>query len=159
MEDLLTRDYQFRERPTPFPGDARLAWRLATCLLILHYSRGKRASLRKLHYLGHALRTAEGRTSAAEDLLNERPTHRLILRVEPAIPRTLDFARGAGLSVLVKKSYRITAKGEAVVKEILEDNTLLVEEKQFLAHVQNRATEGRIDAILATEVNFGAQNQ
>jgi hypothetical protein len=156
MDELLTRDYRFRERPTPLPGDARLAWRIATCLLILHFSRAGRAKLRKLHYLGHALRTADGREAATNDLMRERAGHRLTLRVEPAIPRALDFARGAGMITISKNSYEITPKGRLVVRDILGDPALFKVEKEFLIRVKDRATEGRIKDILASEVGFGA---
>lgn len=156
VDELLTRDFRFRERPTPLPGDARLAWRIATCLLILHFSRAGRAKLRKVHYLGHALRTADGREAATDDLMRERAGHRLPLRVEPAIPRALDFARGAGLITTSKGSFEITSKGRELVQEILKDPELFKEEREFLLRVKDRATEGRIKDILASEVGFGA---
>jgi hypothetical protein len=48
---LLDGPFELLARPEPLPGDLRLAWGLALVLLILGRSRGKRASLQKLHFM------------------------------------------------------------------------------------------------------------
>jgi hypothetical protein len=51
----------FKSRPSPVPGDLRPTWRIALILLILINSRSKKASLRKLHVVSWAARTAVNR--------------------------------------------------------------------------------------------------
>ena len=157
LDDLFTKEFIFRERPAPVPGDARLAWRLSTCLLILYYSRSRRASLRKIHFLGHAMRTDEGRSTAEMDLAQDSSRKIYKLRVEPAIGRALDFGRGSGLVDFVgRSSYQLTSEGAAVVEKVLSDEHLLTTERSFLLKVKDRATEGRIKDILEKGVDFGA---
>ena len=54
---LLDGPFELSARPEPLPGDLRLAWGMALVILILGRSRGKRASLQKLHFMAHSART------------------------------------------------------------------------------------------------------
>ena len=99
---LLDGPFALTPRPEPVPGDLRVAWGIALVVLILGKSRGKRASLQKLHFLAHSARTRQARLEAQEVFARERRPSDFVVRVEPWLNRALAFARGAGLIDLEK---------------------------------------------------------
>ena len=73
---LLDGPFELTSRPEPVPGDLRMAWGMALIILILGRSRGKRASLQKLHFMAHSARTKESReeVNACSPVIAVRPT-------------------------------------------------------------------------------------
>ncbi|HEX2093372.1 MAG TPA: hypothetical protein VHG28_13285 [Longimicrobiaceae bacterium] len=119
-------------------------------MLILANSRGKKSSLKKMHFIGHALRTPDSRERAAAVLAGTAPSGTYIVRVEPGVSRALDFGSGAGLLSQEKgRFFRLTDEGLRVARAIQEDTELLREEKAFLNAVRTLATEQRIRDLLA----------
>ena len=152
FDDILSSPFIFTERPSAVPGDMRLSWRISICLLILNSSRSSKASLQKLLFLGHAIRTPQNRMNAAKALSGLSQYFAFIFRVEPTISRALDFARGSGLIRQIDgKSFQLTSDGIAAVKQISVDPELFRNEKAFLEEVRNLATEKRIMQILSME--------
>jgi hypothetical protein len=86
---LADRRFSFQRRPTPVPGDLRIAWRVALILTMLSGSRSHRASLAKLHILNDAVRSDQhDRLKAVLD-----GTHTSLpwnFRVEPAFARAIE---------------------------------------------------------------------
>jgi hypothetical protein len=111
LDEVLpeTATFSFRSRPGSVPGDLRISWRLAVVLLILKYSRSKRASLPKLHLLNDAIRSKSAMEKLAEIVTGNRSVQDWRIRVEPALGRALDFARGEGL-VEFKSGPLLSAK-------------------------------------------------
>jgi hypothetical protein len=153
LNKLLDGPFELTARPDPLPGDLRLSWGIALVLLILAKSRGKKASLQKLHFVAHSIRTKQSRTDAQQVFAGERHPADILVRVEPWLNRALAFARGAGLvDVEGGKAAKLTAVGQEVADRVLHDETVFVEEKAFLSHVGSRATEGAIEKIMRMEV-------
>ena len=148
--DLLDGPFALTPRPEPVAGDLRRAWGIALIIMILGKSRGKRASLQKLHFLGHTARTRKTRQEAQEVFLGERRTSDLVVRVEPWLNRALAFAKGAGLIELEKgRSARLTDIG---LRALYEQSSMCAEEKAFLETVATKATESTIEKIMRMEL-------
>lgn len=153
MNDLvgMPRSLVFRTRPRPVPGDLRIAWRVALTLLSLLSCRGKCASLVKLHVLNDALRSEVAERILAEVVRGEIPTSAVVVRVEPALGRSLDFMVGEELAEWTVRSkrlaVRLTEKGHRVADLIRQTDGIYVTEKDFL-----KATAGRVTERLVREI-------
>ena len=100
-------------------GDAERAaelrpdWKIGALLLVLHLSsRGGKSSLRRLHILNWALRSAKNRTEFEE--VRERQQHLFSFqfRFEPALGRAINLAVGEKFIEWVDGDrLQITAKG------------------------------------------------
>src|ERR1043166_4577806 len=113
IDALLDGPFALTPRPEPVPGDLRRAWGIALLILILGSSRGKRASLQKLHFLSHSARMRQTRREVQEVFSGERPPADLVVRVEPWLNRALAFAKGSNLIELEKgKSAKLTDAGQ-----------------------------------------------
>src|SRR5438552_6976619 len=109
MEALLTNidiPFTFRQRPTPLAGDLRPAWRMGLVLLMLLHSRGKKATLQKLHVLNSACHSTRTRRAFLSYAQGEARKDEIVPRVEPSLNRALNIARGEGL-VEVEKGRNI----------------------------------------------------
>jgi hypothetical protein len=152
---LLDGPFALTPRPEPVPGDLRVAWGIALVVLILGKSRGKRASLQKLHFLAHSARTRQARLEAQEVFARERRPSDFVVRVEPWLNRALAFARGAGLIDLEKgKSAKLTPRGLQVCEAVYQYPTMCAEEKAFLEEVGTKATETAVEKIMRMELSL-----
>lgn len=155
LDILLDGPFALTPRPEPVPGDLRRAWGIALIILILGKSRGKRASLQKLHFLGHSARLRQTRREVQEVFAGERRPSDLIVRVEPWLNRALAFAKGAGLIELEKgKSAKLTEVGLRACEILNEQPHMCAEEKEFLEAVGPKATETAIEKIMRMELTL-----
>jgi len=153
FDEILDGPFQLTPRPEPIPGDLRRAWGITLILLMLYYSYGKRGSLKKLHFLAYATRTAQNRDLVRGVFDGLRVEDELMVRIEPWVNRALAFARGAALLHMEKgKSAQLTAKGALVVVAVLEDNTILTEERTFLEKHSRLATEDAVTRLMKSKV-------
>jgi hypothetical protein len=153
LDALLDGPFELTPRPEPIAGDLRLAWSIAIVVLMLGRSRGKRASLQKLHFLAHSVRTGQTRQEAQrvfDGALN--PTD-FVVRVEPWLNRSIAFAKGARLLDLEGgKNVRLTRAGMEMLEELSTAAPVLVEEKAFIDAIVPRATEGAVEKIMRMEL-------
>ena len=134
--------FEFRHRPGILPGDLRISWRLALLILILSHSRGRKASLAKLHLLNDALRSETATKKLTEILSESRDSLDWRIRVEPALGRALDIARGEGLlSVGKGPVYRLTKMGVIAAAALEKKENLLIMERAFLATYSRQVSE------------------
>lgn len=148
---LLGGPFVLRARPDPVPGDLRLAWGIALVILILESSRGKKASLQKLHFLAHSARTPSSRTKVLDVFSGSARPADLVIRVEPWVNRALSFAKGMGLVDLISgKSAHLSKQGLELAKKLAEAPAL-EQEKRFLSALKSLATEAAIEKIMCME--------
>lgn len=152
---LLDGPFALTPRPESVPGDLRVAWGIALVVLILSKSRGKRASLQKLHFLAHSARTRQARLEAQQVFSRERRPSDFVVRVEPWLNRAMAFARGEGLIDLEKgKSAKLTPRGLQVCEVLYQNTAMCVAEKAFLEEVGGKATEAAIEKIMRMELSL-----
>jgi hypothetical protein len=136
MEILLARidiPFTFRQRRTPLAGDLRPVWRISLILLMLMHSRGKKATLQKLHVLNSACRSVSTRRDFLRYVQGEARKDEIIPRLEPSLNRALNLARGEGLIEIENgKNIKLTAAGLRMAKQIDEMSECIDAEKAFL---------------------------
>ena len=154
--------FSFAARPSPVPGDLRISWRLAVIILMLAASRGRRASLVKLHILNDAVRSA----SSAE-LLDHILGQRLSplnwrMRVEPAFARAIDLLVGNRLAEWYGKDERrglkLTAAGTAAADQIALLEDALAREKSVVAKFSKSVTEEWAQSLASARGLHSAQD-
>lgn len=158
MEPLLANidiPFAFRQRATPLVGDLRPAWRIALVLLMLLHSRGKKATLQKLHVLNSACRSMNTRRAFLRYVEGQARKDEIIPRVEPSLNRALNLARGEGLVEIEKgKNIKLTSAGLRLATQLDETSDSLVAEKAFLKAVESFATEGRVEDLFTWNISL-----
>lgn len=148
---LAHRRFSFQRRPTPVPGDLRIAWRVALILIMLGSSRSNRASLAKLHVLNDAVRSDQhGLLKAAlADAHRELPW---IFRVEPAFARAIDFVVGEKLATWTKATGRaalqLTKVGVKAAEAVMGLEGALVTERAIVSDLAKAITETTMATLL-----------
>lgn len=148
-----TTTLRFQRRPKSISGDMRIGWRLSIILLMLYYSRGKKASLAKLHMLNDAMRVNRSREHLDKMLSTDRGIYSWSIRVEPAFSRALDFLVSEGFADWGVANHRTTAKlteaGISAAKALSESQDIFVTEKEYLMVVAKGLTEQFVVSILS----------
>ena len=141
--------FKFEQRPVPILADLRPTWRIALLLLMLFHSRGKKASLQKLHVLSWALQSRQTRNLVCQYARGGIGGDHIIPRVEPSLNRAIDYARGEGLVLIAGgKNVVLTESGTAIACQIDEAPQCMESEKDFLREVGSFATEQNIEKLL-----------
>lgn len=133
----------FRQRPISVPGDLRPAWRISVIVLLLKKCcRQGRSSLRRLHVLSWAVRDEEVANALVRAIGGEVPPGTVLVRIEPALNRAVDFAIGEGL-IQRQSSDRVelTVDGKDFADTIMDDTLVLGYEKQFAERIRLSVTE------------------
>jgi hypothetical protein len=149
--EVALRRFSFKQRPVPVPGDLRIVWRVALILMMLDYSRSKRASLAKLHIINDAVRSDRKRDL---DMILKGAAASLPwnLRVEPAFARAVDFVVGEGLATWTKASGRaalqLTKLGIESAEAVKNQADALIEEREIISEFAPAISEGAIISLL-----------
>ena len=154
LKRLFDTPFHVTARREPIAADLRLEWGVATTVLILSKSRGQRASLQKIHFLAHSIRTKTSQRLAIGMFEGRLRSHELVVRVDPWVNRALAFAHGLGLVTLDGgKAAKLTSKGITYVRQLSQAD-VLADEKRFLDAVGDRATEAAVTKIMRMESLF-----
>jgi hypothetical protein len=152
LNALLDGPFKLTPRPEPVAGDLRLAWGITLVLVILGNSHGKTASLQKLHFLAHSVRTKQTRLEVIQVFAGERAPADFLVRVEPWLNRAISYAKAEGLVELKKgKSAKLTVQGIKVLDTIFATEDLMSEERAFLMSIRQKASEVAIEKIMKLE--------
>lgn len=142
----------FRDRLKPCAGDLRISWRLALLLMILSSSRGKKASIAKLHVLNDAFRSELSRLKLLDMLSETRPMLDWRLRVEPALSRAVDFLVGEGFASWQtsggKIYVKLSAEGENAEKALSQGERFSDLDPENIEYLAKNASEAFISALI-----------
>jgi hypothetical protein len=148
----FTRDFTFVRRPTPVPADLRLSWRLPFLLIALGKSRGKKASLAKLHIVSDAAKNRSNLNKIQYVAGGYSDATEWRIRIEPAVGRAVDFLVGERLAEWVKVGGRagvqLTAQGVRAYEALEKQADLFAGERDLLSLASNQLTEGLVTDIL-----------
>jgi hypothetical protein len=135
-------------------AELRPDWKIGTLLLILHLSsRGGKSSLRRLHILNWALRSSKNRAEFEQVRDHEQPLFSFQFRFEPALGRAVNLAVGEKYVEWVGGNrLQITAKGQRWVKDILKDESVMQEEREFLERIGKDITEGIATEMITVKI-------
>src|ERR1700688_3288380 len=138
-----SQSFRFTRRPMAIAAELRPDWKIGAVLLILNLSsRGGKSSLRRLHILNWALRSAKNRAEFEQVREHQQPLFRFQFRFEPALGRAINLAVGEKLVEWVGgKRLQITAKGKRWITDILKDDSVMRDERQFLDRIGKSITE------------------
>ena len=152
----VARDQAFRftRRPMAIAAELRPDWKIGTLLLILHLSsRGGKSSLRRLHILNWALRSSKNRAEFEQVWEHQQPLFSFQFRFEPALGRAVNLAVGEKYVEWVGGNrLQITAKGQRWVKDILKDESVMQEEREFLERIGKDITEGIATEMITVKI-------
>jgi hypothetical protein len=150
--EISPRGFSFQRRPTPVPGDLRIAWRVALIMVMLGCSRSNRASLAKLHILNDVVRSGSRdrlKLALAGDP-NQLPWS---FRVEPAFARAIDFVVGERLATWTKATGRaalqLTKTGIESANAVLNQDEALVVERAIVSDLATTITESTVVNLLS----------
>ncbi|MGA2891008.1 MAG: hypothetical protein ABSE51_23550 [Terracidiphilus sp.] len=143
------QSFRFKRRPMAIAAELRPDWKIGALLLILHLSsRGGKSSLRRLHILNWALRSSKNRAEFEQVREHQQPLFSFQFRFEPALGRAINLAVGEKYVEWVGGNrLQITPKGQRWIKDILKDESVMHEERNFLERIGKDITEG-----IATEM-------
>jgi hypothetical protein len=138
-----SQSFRFTRRPMAIAAELRPDWKIGAVLLILHLSsHGGKSSLRRLHILNWALRSSKNRAEFEQVREHQQPLFSFQFRFEPALGRAINLAVGEKLIEWVGGDrLQITAKGKRWVTEILKDEAVMQEERDFLKRIGKSITE------------------
>ena len=143
----------FRRRPKAVSGDMRIGWRLSIMLLMLYYSRGKKASLAKLHMLNDAMRVNTSKDHLNKLLVEEQEVYSWSIRIEPAFARALDFLVSEGFAdwgvANDRTTVKLTKSGISAAEALSESEEIFLEEKKYLKVVAKKLTEQSVVSVLS----------
>ena len=135
--------FRFRRRPMAIAAELRPDWKIGALLLILHLSsRGGKSSLRRLHILNWALRSPKHRADFEQVRERRQPLFSFQFRFEPALGRAINLAVGEKLVEWVGGNrLRITVQGKRWVTAIMQDESVMLQERNFLDRIGKSITE------------------
>lgn len=138
----------FSRKAIPIPAEYRPLYKIAQLLQVLEISsRGRKASLLKLHLFSWAFKSKKNMDKLLEikDSYNVRNIR--IWGLEPSLNRALVYAVSEGLCDHVKGSYKLTKKGKDFVQLLLNQEELLRDQREFLYEIGKSVTEKVVSDI------------
>lgn len=140
---------QFSKRKSNIPGDLRIVWRLNVLCLILERGRSNKLALEHLHVLWWAIRTGRNRNLFLRWLSGERRPDELLVRFDPSLSVTVDFALGQGLVELTSsRAIKLTVSGLAYAQVANETTQALEVERAFLEELPTNITGRQLQSLL-----------
>lgn len=142
-----SRKLRFVRRPAPVLAEHRPMYKLGQVLLVLHLgSAGGKSSLPRLHLFNWALKDAKRRAA----LLEAATTRRLNVAAwgfDPALAFAIRYGLAERLVEETTTGYRITEDGDALARDMANDEEVFRTEKEFLRGVRTRITQTMVDEV------------
>lgn len=141
----------------------RPGWRLHVLVLILNQCRGARANIEQLHVLNWSIRTVESRRLFLQFLQGKRAPNQVIVRYDPSLSRTIDFAfaeklvlreehqpqlfDGSASRKTPPHRIALAERGVKLLQHIEGMEEAFVIEKEFLKQIGRKITQEQIAAL------------
>jgi len=138
------------KKPFSISTNARIFYRIIQLLLIMHYtgrSNNKTIPLMKAHLLIWALQTKERENLFLKSKGNEYSTSIGIWNIDQNTNQALTYMHEDELCSIDQKNYALTENGKNLVKKIIDDKSIFVEEKSFLIKIGSSLTETNITKL------------
>lgn len=137
----------FNRRPAPVLAELRPLYKMAQVVLVLHVaSRAGKSSLPRLHLFNWSLKNA-ARVEALSQAARLKRLSMVTWGFDPALAVALRYLYAEGLVLDEGVKVSLTESGGQFAKELLEDDSLLVQQKNDLSQVGRGITETMVDAI------------
>lgn len=135
------------KKPFSVSTNARIFYRIIQLLLIMHYTgrtNNKTIPLMKAHLLIWVLQNKDRENLLLESKSNKYKTSIGIWNIDKNTNQALTYMHEDDLCSIDKKNYSLTKNGNSLVKKIIDDKTIFIEEKQFLEKIGSSLTETNI---------------
>lgn len=141
-------EVNFTQRPDPIPYNYRLSYKVSQLCLILKLSVARGGvSMTKIQMLGAAL-LSDKEAEKLVNLINGFSLYYLV-RYDPTVIRALRYALYDNLIIQQNnEKYKLSDKGKKFVSEILNNQMLMIREKNFLNTYSRKLTEGMINMLM-----------
>ena len=135
------------QKPFHISANARVLYKLIELLLILYFSRGKKASLLKIHLLIWVLERRERREVLLKSKESGYEKSIGLWSSNEYTNKALLYLFEDGLCSINKKTYALTDDGKEFIEQIIKDKEVFIEEKSFLKTVTMSLTEAKIEKL------------
>lgn len=138
------------KKPFSISTNARIFYRIIQLLLIMHYTgrtNNKTVPLMKAHLLIWVLQNKDRENLLLKSKSNEYKTSIGIWNIDKNTNQALTYMHEDDLCSIDKKNYSLTENGNNLVKKIIDDKTIFIEEKQFLEKIGSSLTETNITKL------------
>lgn len=137
----------FNRQPAPVLAELRPLYKMAQVVLVLHLaSRGGKSGLPRLHLFNWSLKNA-GRVEALSQAARLKRLSMVTWGFDPALAMALRYLCAEGLLFDEGVKVCLTDSGTQFAKALLEDKSLLVQQKNDLTQIGRGITETMVDAI------------
>lgn len=145
--------FTFKRRPMALPADLRPDWQIAVLVLILaKCCKNGRSSLRRLHVLNWATRSARSQRLLLNRMTKTNHPDEIVVRLEPALNRAINLALARGLVERIGGNrIKLNQLGLLLSEAIDRSDDLLVQERTFLNIIGKKITEVSIDKLVKGE--------
>lgn len=133
----------FNRKPESIPASSRPFYRIVLLLLVLRLNcRSNTSSFLKLQFFNWLLKDPFLRQHAQERIDSERVYSLSRIHFDPAVNLSLRYALAENLVLTTDNGKtELTEKGIKLVDLVLEDETILKDEKEFLKEIGKKVTE------------------
>ena len=138
------------KKPFSIGTNARIFYRIIQLVLILHYTGGrskKTVPLMKIHLLIWVLQSKERKKILLTSKENDYNLSIGIWSIDKNTNQALTYMHEDDLCSINKKSYSLTNNGKNLVKKIIDDKTIFIEEKKFLENIDLSLTEKNVTKL------------
>lgn len=138
---------KFTARANPVPYSHRITYRMAElCLVIKKSTNSGGVSLTKINIISEAISSDEKLNKLKAFIKNSQVQY--IVKYDPATVRVLQYLMYEGLIILQRnQKYKLTEKGKEFVKKIVNDKSVLINEKKMLDEIGCDLKEEKIDQL------------
>lgn len=123
---------QVTHKPFHVSSNSRILYKIIQLLLILYFSRGKKASLSKIHLLIWVLERKERMDLILRSKELEYNQSIGLWGIDKHTNKALLYMFEDKLCDLNKKTYALTDNGKKFIEQIIKDKEVFTDEKNFL---------------------------
>ena len=138
---------QITQKPFNVSSNSRVLYKIIQLLLILYFSRGKKAPLSKIHLLVWVLDSK----NRIELLLSSKKLDYSksigLWGIDKNTNKALLYMFEDELCDISKKTYSLTDKGKEFIEEIIKNKEIFLEEKKLLKEVGVSLIEANIKKL------------
>ena len=141
----------FINRPIPVPYNYRIVYKISKIILIIGETckRGGCSTI-KLHIVSNAISSNKA-LKELEKFLEDNTNIVSIVRFDPALTRAVNYALGEQIiDIQANGKLKLNEKGKKLYEEIMNDNSIMIMEKDSLKNISNKLTEEKINEIIVS---------
>lgn len=138
---------QIIQKPFNVSLNARIVYKLIQLLLIIYFSRAKKASLSKIHLLVWVLEKKDRRDTLLRSKELDYNKSIGLWSIDSNTNKALLYMFEDELCDISKKTYSLTDKGIEFITQIIEDKEVFLDEKDFFTKIGSSLTEKNIERL------------